>query len=82
MYDFTKAHGYDEDLTRFNLNYVKRADSIKVLAPTLVKEIPVVEPPNYVEINKNFVQPVSKINLNRQQAMMLQSQLEAQHKKQ
>jgi len=30
LYDFTKAHGYDEDLVRYNLNYVKRPDNVKV----------------------------------------------------
>ena len=59
IYDFTKAYEYDEDLVRFNLNYVKRADSLKVIAPTLVKEIPPVEIPNFLKLNKNGLQAVS-----------------------
>ena len=65
VYDFTLAHEYDEDLTRYNLNYVKRAETVKVLAPTLVKEVPIVEKPDYVRLNKDNLQAVSHINLNR-----------------
>ena len=28
VYDFTKAHGYDEDLTRHNLNLVNRPNTV------------------------------------------------------
>ena len=28
VYDFTKAHNYDEELVKYNLNRVKRANDI------------------------------------------------------
>ena len=39
VYDFTKAHDYDEDIVRYNLNKVKRPSTAIVIAPPLVKEV-------------------------------------------
>ena len=38
VYDFTKAHNYDEELVKYNLNRVKRANDIEVIAPNLSQE--------------------------------------------
>ena len=65
VYDFTKAHGYDEELTRHNLNHVKRPDTAYVLAPTLVKEVVKKEKPNFVQKNKTGLGEVNAINLKR-----------------
>ena len=72
-YDFTRAHGYDEDLTRHNLNYVKRPETAIVVAPTLVKEVKKKERPNFVQKNKTGLGEVSAINLKRVQMMKEQS---------
>ena len=52
MYDFTKAHGYDEDLVRHNLNKVVRPQTANILAPPLVKEIVKKEKPDFVKLNR------------------------------
>lgn len=65
LFDFTKAHGYDEELTRYNLNYVKRPDTAQILAPTLIKEVKKKEKPDFVRTNKTGLGEVSSINLKR-----------------
>ena len=74
VYDFTKAHNYDEDLVRYNLNYVNRPNTVEVLAPSLVKEIPIIPKPNFIKQNMENLNCISDLNLNRQQ--MLKSQQE------
>ena len=69
VYDFTKAHGYNEELTRHNLNYVKRPETATVIAPTLVKEVIKKEKPDFVMKNKTGLGEVNAINLNRVQMM-------------
>ena len=69
VFDFTKAHGYNEDLTRYNLNYVKRPDTAHILAPTLIKEVIKKEKPDFVRTNKTGLGEVSSINLKRVQIM-------------
>ena len=69
QYDFTKAHGYDEDLTRWNLNYVKRPDTAHIIAPTLIKVVPPKEKPDFVRLNRTGLGEVSSINLKRVQMM-------------
>jgi hypothetical protein len=59
LYDFTKAHGYDEDLVRHNLNYVVRPITAHVLAPTLVKEVINKEKPDFVKLNRTGLGQVS-----------------------
>ena len=73
VYDFTKAHDYDEDLVRHNLNLVKRPVTAHVIAPTLVKEIIKKEKPDFVSLNKIGLGEVSNINLKRVQMMKQQS---------
>ena len=69
LYDFTKAYGYDEELVRHNLNYVKRPDTAHILAPSLVKEVVKKEKPDFVRLNKTGLGEVSAINLKRVQMM-------------
>ncbi len=52
LYDFTRAHGYDEDLVRYNLNKVVRPQTAQILAPPLVKEIVKKEKPDFVKMNR------------------------------
>lgn len=63
VYDFTKAYGYDEDLTRYNLNKVNRPDMTTVIAPSLKKEVKVKEIKDYVKKNKKNMIEVSHINV-------------------
>ena len=73
VFDFTKAENYDEDITRHNLNYVKRPITATVLAPPLVKEIIVPPKPNFVKKNMNGLGEVNHINMKRVQVMKQQS---------
>ena len=63
VFDFTKAHGYDEELTRHNLNYVKRPNTAHILAPALVKEVVKKEKPDFVRLNRTGLGEVNAINL-------------------
>lgn len=63
VYDFRKAPGYDEDIVRYNLNKVKRPKTAKILAPTLVKEVEVKEAPNFIKMNKNGLNEISRLNV-------------------
>ena len=74
LYDFTKAYGYDEELTRHNLNYVKRPDTAHILAPSLKKEVVKKEKPDFVRLNKTGLGEVSAINLKRVQMMKKQNE--------
>jgi len=52
-FDFTIAKNYDEDLVRCNLNRVKRPNTALVIQPTLVKKKEIVEPTNFIDVNRN-----------------------------
>ena len=65
MFDFTRADNYDEDITRHNLNYVKRPDTATVVAPTLIKEIIKPPKPDFVRLNKTGLGQVNPVNLKR-----------------
>ena len=69
IFDFTKAHDYNEDLVRYNLNKVVRPVTALIKAPTLVKEIIIKEKPDFVRQNKTGLGEVSSINLKRVQMM-------------
>ena len=69
VFDFTKAHGYDEDLTRHNLNHVKRPDDAQIVAPTLIKIVPKPVKPDFVKQNKTGLGQVSAVNVKRVQMM-------------
>lgn len=69
LYDFTKAYGYDEELTRHNLNYVARPNTAQILAPPLIKPVIKKEKPNFVKKNMNDLTEVSSINMKRVQIM-------------
>lgn len=84
VFDFTRADNYDEDITRHNLNYVKRPETATVVAPPLVKEIIKPPKPDFVKLNKNGLGEVNSINMKRVQMMKQQSAqkratLSAQH---
>ena len=46
-FDFTKADGYQEDLTRFNINKVIRDRFTKVIKPTPQREVIVINKADY-----------------------------------
>lgn len=69
VYDFTKAHDYDEEIVRYNLNKVKRPSTAIVIAPLLVKEVFKKEDTNFVRENKAGLNDVS--HLNKRRAMEL-----------
>ena len=68
-FDFTTAERYDEDLVRCNLNRVKRPNTANVLQPTLVKVKEVIEPTNFIEVNRNGMTGISRLNLRRAREM-------------
>ena len=72
-YDFTKAHGYDEELTRHNLNHVVRPAHIHRVVPSLIKEVIKKEKPNFVKQNKRGMGEVSSINLKAAEKMKKQN---------
>ena len=67
--DFSKAHMYDEELVRYNINQVKRKNSTIVAEPTAVKEVVVVEKPNFVKVNKECGRTVQNINAKRYESI-------------
>ena len=79
LYDFTKAYGYDEELTRHNLNYVVRPNTAQILAPPLIKPVIKKEKPNFVKKNMSDLTEVSSINMKRVQ-MMKQQNSEKAHR--
>lgn len=69
VYDFAKAHDYDEDIVRYNLNKVKRPNTAIVINPPLVKEVEQKVETNFVRENRAGLNDVNHLNKRKLMAM-------------